>query len=114
MALPAHLPPERVRAVVQLEGGEQALVDDEALSEAAGTRGVMILARLRPPLLHAVLEGVVDEGEEAQLRTAFGVDRGVPVDRIEQVRHMLADRPLGMPRPPADPMQAPRATQVWR
>jgi hypothetical protein len=37
---------------VVLDRGEQALVVGEALGEAAGAHGVVVLAGLRQPLLH--------------------------------------------------------------
>src|SRR2546423_1634454 len=74
----SHLPPDRVGAVVELDGREEPLVVGEALGEAPRAHGVVVLTRPREQSDHPVLERVVDEGDEAQQRSAFaGLPRPV-------------------------------------
>src|SRR5204862_8160481 len=63
--LALHAPPDRVRAVVELDRAEKALVVRVALREPASAHGVVVLARLRQPVADLVLHGVVDEDHEA-------------------------------------------------
>ena len=105
VAAAAHLAPEAVGAVVELDRGEQALVVDVALGEAAGSHRVVVLPRLRPPVLDAVLEGVVHQREEAQLLPSLA-GLAPALDRREQVGHVRAHRALRMTAARLAPRQA--------
>src|SRR3954471_18889719 len=95
-AVALHLAPQRVGAVVQLDHGERWLVVGEALCERPRPGGVMVRAGLGEPLVDAVLESVVHQGDEAQDAAALAVLAAL-VDRAQQVGHVDADGTLRMP-----------------
>src|SRR3954471_4561677 len=58
LALALELAPEAVRAIVELDGGQDALVVGELLGEPACAHRVVVLADSRQPLADFRLEGV--------------------------------------------------------
>src|SRR3954452_3094838 len=90
-----HLAPDPVRAIVELDRVQDVLVVRIALGEAPRPHRVVILPRAWAPLLHLVLEGVVDKRDEAQPLTFLAPD-ALGVDAGQQVGHMRADTALWM------------------
>src|SRR5204863_6978885 len=90
---------------VVLDGGQETLVVGEALGKAARPGGVVVGAGFRKPLVHAVLEPVVDQCDEPQQRARLP-RLVVALDRPEKVGYMGADGSLRMPPPRLAPGKA--------
>src|SRR5438270_12904183 len=90
---------------MKLDGGEQALVVREPLGEVARAGGVMVRAGARQPVVDPILEGVVHECDEAELRAALmrHVDA---LELAEELRDMGADASLRVAGPRLTPREA--------
>src|SRR4051794_18155328 len=98
------LAPDAVGPVVELERGQKALVVGVALGEATGPHRVVVLAGPRTPLLHFVLERVMDQHQEPQ-QLALLTAHALASEPLEQVLHVVGDGPLGMALPRLPPSQ---------
>ena len=95
--------PDAVGLVVQLERRQQPLLARVALGEAAGQHRVVVVGREAAVRVDAVLAGVVDERDEAQVAAAQPGGLG---DRAQDVADVRADAALGMPGPRGAPGEA--------
>jgi hypothetical protein len=95
---------------VELERGQQTLVGDEALGEAARERRVVVVGRPRHVRTDLGLERIVYEREQAQVvaQRVVGRDRGE--DRDDMVGH-AAFGVAGPGRAPVEPGAQPRLGQ---
>jgi hypothetical protein len=90
--LVAPVVPDPEEFVVQLDRAEHPLVLREALGKAACKRCMVVVARPRLGRSHRVLEGIVDERDEAEI----GAQLRVIADSAENGGHMKSHGRLGM------------------
>jgi hypothetical protein len=105
--LPAalHLPPQRVRPIMELDRRQQPLVIGETLREPTSAHRVVVLADSGQPLAHLELECVVDEGHEPkQLPPLAGL--ATLIERLEEVGNVYPDGTLRMACPRLTPGKA--------
>jgi hypothetical protein len=93
---------------VELDGLQDAPICRDGLDKATGQDRMVVVARVARSRAHQVLEGVVNERDEAQLAPS----RRLGIDGPQDVCHVLSDAALGVPDARGAPSETATQTGI--